>query len=458
MTHYKRHARAENIPGIHLSLCFCFSHFVTLGFVAGFRLITLIHLLMNMRTRFILSIAGVLSLAVAAPSVCTAQALTVTIGTIPASSFCSGDPISVSFTATGYWQHKNAFTLQLSDASGSFTSGFTNLASIKDTLPGSFTITSSIPTNLANSAHYRFRIMAALPYMTSADNGSDIAIGQVPQPRIFIGDSNIGVGHALGVYAYGTVGDTNIWDFGGGVRSGGTGDSVVYSTGGLKTITLRTVSAGGCSATDTATVRVFDCTPPAIPHDAIVINNDTTIYGWYLKSFWVNPGVNVTFLNGNNNTIFAESGSTINCGQSGNIYYLKQGALLNSYGYYGGMVVFATGASVGNPMNSLECPSLNFDYTNAPPNAAMPAGVTAPVAPMEITLSPNPTRGIVSITGLPSNARDISLENVLGASIASWNNSGSHDLTLDLSKDAPGTYYFRFISGATVVTKKVVLQ
>lgn len=402
-------------------------------------------------------IGSVVALAALTPSIANAQS--VTIGTIPAASFCSGDPISVSFTATGYWQHRNAFTLQLSDPSGSFTSGFTNLGSIKDTLPGTFTISDTIPGNLAGSTHYRFRIMAALPYMTSADNGSDIAIGQVPNPRISIGDSDVGVGQPIEISAYGTADDAVTWDYGAsGTIDNGTTDSVTYSTGGEKTITLRAVSTGGCSATVMATLRVFDCTPPSIPHDAIVISNDTTIYGWYLKNFWVNPGVNVTFLDGDDNTIFAESGSAINSNQAGNIFYLKQGASLNSNGYYGGIVVYATGASIENSSNSLNCPSLDFDYTNAPPNAIMPAGVNVASVPIEIRISPNPATGRVEVDGLPENARDISLENVLGTRVGEWANPGSHILTLDLSKYPAGTYYLRFVSGMTVITKKIVLE
>src|SRR5665213_2643904 len=238
---------------------------------------------------FIFAVIGsVIGLAAIIPSIANAQS--VTIGTIPASSFCSGDPISVSFTATGFWQHKNAFTLQLSDAAGNFTNGFSNLGSIQDTLPGTFTITTAIPGNIVSSARYRFRIMGALPYMTSADNGSDIAIGQVAQPSIYFPDTDVAVETSFGIFSQGAVSDTFYWDFGSGAMpatDAGVGhfsDSIVYSTGGQKTITLREVSAGGCSATVTATLRVFDCSPPAIPHDAVVINNDTVVSGGELRN------------------------------------------------------------------------------------------------------------------------------------------------------------------------------
>src|SRR5437868_4652903 len=96
------------------------------------------------------------------PAIAGAQS--VTMGSIPGTSFCSGDPIAVNFTATGFFGHRNAFTLQLSDPSGSFDNGFQNIGSLIDTLPGTFTITTIIPVTIVSSTHYRFRILAAIPY------------------------------------------------------------------------------------------------------------------------------------------------------------------------------------------------------------------------------------------------------------------------------------------------------
>ena len=435
---------------------------VTFAFGAGFRLVILNNLLTKMRTIHIRPLIGLWLIVLLATVPCMVRGQSVTIGTISASAFCSGDPISVSFTATGYWQHKNAFTLQLSDPSGSFTSGFTNLASIKDTLPGAFTINATIP-GVASSTHYRFRIMAALPYTTSADNGSDIAIGQVPNLSVDFPRLQAAlVDTPIGIYAYtnGSNTDTFYWNFGDGATPatavGAYGDSVTYSTGGLKVISVREASAGGCSATVSDTIRVFDCTAPVIPHDAIVIADDTILRG-DSQTFWVNPGVTVKMFGAGLDTVFAESGATIVNQEDADVFYLKPGATLQGNGYVS-LVVYAEGASAENIPYSLSCPALSFDYTNAPPNAAMPAAVSTPSAPIEITLSPNPTKGIVTISGMPTNARNISLDNVLGAHVGAWPSSGSPSLTLDLSTYTPGTYYLRFLSGMTVVTRKIVVE
>ena len=221
------------------------------------------------------------------------DAQSVSMHPISATSFCAGDPIAVSFTVTGFFGHKNVFTLQLSDPTGSFSNGFQNLASLSDTLPGTFTINTKIG---GLGTHYRLRIMAAVPYMTSADNGSDISIGSAYWPNM-----------SLGAYGPGTIGTpikffvaddmldprtsidyTVFWDFGQGatpqtatanVRAPESTvfSSATYSTPGHKTATLRYVGAGGCSSgvTDTIGVDIYDCSVPVIPHDAIVINADT---------------------------------------------------------------------------------------------------------------------------------------------------------------------------------------
>ncbi len=151
-----------------------------------------------------------------------AAAQSISIGSINGSQFCAGDTISVSFTATGSWGQGNAFILQLSNPSGSFSNGFQNIGSLVDTLPGTFTINiSTVGVDL--STHYRFRILAANPPMTSTDNGSDITIET--GPTVFFrsplpADSTgtlITFPASLGDWpAVSDLNDTAFWDFGSG--------------------------------------------------------------------------------------------------------------------------------------------------------------------------------------------------------------------------------------------------
>jgi hypothetical protein len=414
-------------------------------------------------TRFILFYAFALVLL---PRLASAQ--TITINSVSGTSFCSGDPVSVTFTVTGFWGHRNAFTLQLSDPSGSFSGGFQNLGSLVDTLPGTFTITTTIPGG--SSTHYRFRILAAIPYTTSADNGSDIAIGS----RIWnnylsyqgpdVASTGTPITFSLATDPENKDNFSGIWDFGSGASPASvpfnisgpmavSSTSVTYSTPGHK-ITTITLS-GGCAATATLELDVYDCSIPAIPHDAIVINSDMVDVNRGI--YWVNPGFTLT--SPNYDTIFAEPGSTIS-GAISCLIYMKSGSVFNN-SIGSNRVIFGDSVSISASKHhdfTLNCPTLDFDYTNAPPNAAHPLEGVVNISLPSLTISPNPTNGNISINGLPPNVLDISIMNLLGETEMKIAKPNSPDLQIDLGKLSHGVYYVRFAMPGAVVTKKIVKE
>jgi len=467
----------------------------------------------------------------------------VTINSISGSSFCSGDPISVTFTATGTWGHKNAFTLQLSNDTGLFDNGFQNLGSIQDTIAGTYTIYATAPSGLpfrrfsiyasiyeddtsfftnpvfdtsydtTLATLYRLRVIGANPYIVSADNGSNVVISPRPSSVYVVlpsGDDTlvsatpIGKQKAFPVQISNfqiSAPDTLYWTFGDGsdpateqtIYYGYDHDPdgmTTYSTPGLKMIKVTAVAPGGCSKSDTTYTRVYDCSPQTIPHNAIVISNDTTVAdSWndtaYAnnwgdtvegpKTFWVNPGVTLhvstangsaTYGTGNDeyipletwDTIFAEAGTNIIAGGPC-IVYLKPGATATTCSF----VVYSEGASVTNCMQTLQCDSFSFNYSVAPPNSIMHindggAGVAIDNTALEqIALSPNPTNGIVAVQGVPVSTQ-VQVMNVLGVAVQEMARTMEPNFTLDLSKLAPGTYYIRFSSANSVVTKKVMRE
>jgi hypothetical protein len=408
-------------------------------------------------------------------------AQSVTIGTIPASSFCVGDSITVIFTATGNFGHNNAFTLQLSDPTGGFTNGFDNIASLADTLPGVFTIKAKMPLELGGK-HYRFRILAAVPYIASADNGSDIMIGNLPQIKLEYGTSLAPVaGSVKPVLVEGLKGkftipisgsgvyklDSVIWDFGPDanpstaigkqvLNSNSWENEATYMTAGKKTVTVRAVS-GGCSKTVLFPVEVFGCSP-SIPRNTKVFDSS----GIYLEytptpvNFWVNPGVNLDIEQGGG-TVFAEPGSTIShC--DGCILYMKKGSKYNGGGI-GVTIVYDALASISYIYDDypIGCTSLNFDYTNAPPNAAHPLGVDK-IATLPINISPNPTTGILTVENIPADIIRMSVLNILGESMIELQNPNTSNSIIDISNLAHGSYYIRFVTANSVVTKKIIKQ
>jgi hypothetical protein len=407
----------------------------------------------------------------------------ITINSISGTSFCEGDSIAVTFTATGSWLHPNAFTMQLSDSTGSFAEKFKNFGSLNDTEAGTFTITSPNPTGIV-STHYRIRIAGANPYTLSADNGQDITIGRLPNLDLEISDFTTPIGsNELSVGA--RVGDpvhirlptdplypdplqnSTIcdWQFGSGAmppNASGNGafeEYVTYSTAGDKIIHVTFTGSSGCTESAQITYHIFDCSPPSIPKYTLIDSGN--LNGISNKVIWVNPGVTFN-VNGTNDTIFCESNSTIYDRGGGNVIYLKPGAYYSDLGHgSGSTIIHANGVSIELQKPSynqeISCPTLDFDYTNAPPNVAHPVeSVKNDLSSVSITFSPNPTKGMLSVKGLPPDIITISVFNTLGEMVLMQKNQSARDFSLDLSKLVAGTYYIRFSSANSVVTKKLI--
>ncbi len=414
------------------------------------------------------------------PAVVSAQ--TISIATVSGGSFCAGDPVSVSFTTTGSWGHKNAFTLQLSDPSGSFSSGFKNLGSLFDTIGGALSISATMPSNPLGSSHYRVRVIGAVPYIASSDNGTDLSLGNT---AFTLKEGGFGPAWGIGIKGYmdlsnvaDPLSDSIFWDFGvdatpatvAGKASNGTvlTPEVMYSSGGLKTITARVIN-NGCTKDTTFSKYVYDCTHPIIPHSALVISRDTSL-NWNNKtgprSIWINPGVTVDInasINATLDSVFAETGATITGRNSNKTtrYYLKAGVAAGSLKLIdGGTVLWQDAVALPNLIDEeclvMQCTGLDFDYSTAPPNAAFQPDAVAPVLPTPLQLLPNPTTGNVTITGAPENITNLEVYNALGQVVLSPQLPRSSNFSIDLSGLSNGTYYVRIVSAYGVITHKVV--
>lgn len=87
---------------------------------------------------------------------------------------CSPDTIHVPYTVFGSLNVNNVFTLQLSDASGSFANPL-NIGLKTGATSG--TIAGAIPSWLTPGNGYRIRLISSSPADTSFDNGKDISLG-----------------------------------------------------------------------------------------------------------------------------------------------------------------------------------------------------------------------------------------------------------------------------------------
>ena len=138
---------------------------------------------------------------------------------------------------------------------------------------------------------------------------------------------------------------------------------------------------------------------------------------------------------------------------------MKHGSVLTSAASNSAIISDSATINARSTAFTLNCPTLDFDYSNAPPNPAHPSSsVKNDLTSVPISLFPNPTGGIVSVQGLPSDNITVSVFNTLGETVMVQKHPSAPDFTLDLSKLAPGTYYIRFASANSVVTKKVVRE
>ncbi len=339
------------------------------------------------------------------------HAQTINLDSLSGTTFCAGDPISVTFTATGTWGHKNAFTLQLSNDSGSFADGFTNLGSLQDTIPGTFNIVSSLPLNIINKStqitrkeslgeklaydttieqtqrdslghpieawdtvydsqyvdiaiytydtslgtRYRVRVISAYPPMASADNGTDLMIGAYVWPFKIASYNPLAVG-IPNKFRLTENSGASYWNFGDDATPSrdttGAGFAfTTYSTSGPKMVTATDVAAGGCSATDTFYTYAYGCGAMAIPNDAIVISNDTSFLGDTVsRTFWINPGVTVTGMGGGTtpDTLFVEAGATV-IDPTGLVYLKPNASAVCDYAY--GLIIYDSASVTGDAAN-----------------------------------------------------------------------------------------------------------
>ncbi len=109
---------------------------------------------------------------------------TITTSTINPTVYCAGNNISVNFTSTGTFNAGNVYTLQMSDASGSFASPVT-IGTLNSTA-NSGTITGTIPGGTAPGTGYRFRVISSNPAVIGSDNGQNITINGTINPTVSI--------------------------------------------------------------------------------------------------------------------------------------------------------------------------------------------------------------------------------------------------------------------------------
>lgn len=166
---------------------------------------------------------------------------------------CAGDSIHVPYGVTYNFRSTNVFTLQLSNASGSFASA-TTLATITGGAAGVF---HCVLPGTVNGSGYRLRVIASGPVDTSEDNGTDLRYVQYPLTPVASANTPLCSGNTLNLNATGTTGA--VWNWTGPA-------SFTASTQNTNITNTQTIHSGdyivsanlnnGCIRKDTVTVVV----------------------------------------------------------------------------------------------------------------------------------------------------------------------------------------------------------
>lgn len=149
-------------------------------------------------------------------SCCSSETITIdAVSSLSYSVDCStGATGSVDITSTGTFNSGNNYIVEMSDASGSFSSATTigSLASTSNSETISFTIPAGTPTG----SGYRIRIVSDDPPVTSSDNGNDISItltGTCIPPHltsVIINSCNATCTEGVNELVFGSTGDYSI--------------------------------------------------------------------------------------------------------------------------------------------------------------------------------------------------------------------------------------------------------
>ncbi len=206
--------------------------------------------------------------------------------TVTGSPFCAGDALTISYASTGLTLNAgNTFTVELSDATGSFATP-TTIGTLASTAT-SGTINCTIPIAQTSGTGYRIRTKSSDVALTGADNGTDLTINALIAPGVSITVSpsnNVCVGTNVTFTAAITNGGpspTYQWMVNGSPVGGNTS---TYSTNALNdndVVTCVLTSNAPCvtPANDTSNAITMTITPPLAAEINISTTSDTGCAG-----------------------------------------------------------------------------------------------------------------------------------------------------------------------------------
>lgn len=198
-----------------------------------------------------------------------ASPATIAAATFNPSVVCRGGQLVVNFSTTGTFNSGNVFTVQLSNAAGSFTTP-TNIGTLTATTAAA--INATIPAGATGGANYKVRVTSSNPVVT----GQESALLTITVPAAAPGLSYDG--RTLIATGSGPF----IWARNGNTISGVTGNSYQPNQAGAYTAAI---ANNGCSPSISSAVNVnggfLQFTAPLIVCPGNVYATNPTVFGTF---------------------------------------------------------------------------------------------------------------------------------------------------------------------------------
>lgn len=196
--------------------------------------------------------------------------------------FCGGNTLNVPFTVatnlptagTGPFNTGNVFTVQLSNANGSFSN-----PTVIGTLNGisASPISATIPTLQAPGTGYRIRVVSSDPVIIGADNGVNLTVNG-PISAMLTGPSTLCLNATGATITFTGTGSTAPYTFAFNVNGGPT-QYAAPITGSSATITIPTGTAGSFTYNLESVSVQGGCTQTLSNAITVVVNNGLVLTG-----------------------------------------------------------------------------------------------------------------------------------------------------------------------------------
>ncbi len=239
---------------------------------------------------------------------------TITTNSLTSNTICAGSFITVTFSFTDCVFPGNIFSVELSDASGSFTTP-TNIGNVSSIV--AVPIDAFIPNTTTAGTNYRVRVVSSNPVAFGTDNGVNITILPKPVAIFSVNNSLQCLNNNSFTFTNNSTG--NIagynWSFGDGINSSQTSPNYTFNTAGNFNVTLKAIGTNGCidSMAQVVTVHPKPLVNFSIVKDSLCIGalfemtNNSSIGSGSLNHLWLfDDGTNSTSFNVNKS--FATSG------------------------------------------------------------------------------------------------------------------------------------------------------